>query len=105
MSASDLLKSDFDFATGGLFGEMIGYKSIGGLSEAVARWESIPAVVDRTPDFVGVDENWGRSAIAVVISKSYLETVNAGSDRVLVDDRERTVQKVASEDAGGWGIV
>lgn len=104
MAASDLLKTNFDFMASGPLGETIEYKSIGGLPEALAPWETVPAIVDLRPDLPGTVVDRGHVAAVVGVSKTYLAACNPDSDMVRIRGKEYVVSEIVSEDTGAWTL-
>ena len=104
MSAADLLKADMDGAVGGFFGESVGYKALSGVPEASIPWTYIPMIVDESPEVIGVSGDRGRSPIVVVASKTDLAAVTEGVDKIYRNSRTYVVEKIISEDPGGWEL-
>jgi len=104
MSTNDLLMADFDFVVDGLFGESIYYKSLYGQSESAIEWSSMNAIVDPAAEGMGVSADFGRPAIIVNVSKTDLESVTEGVDKIKHNGKTYVVHKILSQDAGGWEL-
>lgn len=104
MSTEDLLRNDVAYATGGLFGESVGYKSLLEYAESSIEWTFIEAVVDRVVDERGVSTDFGRSPIIAVISKADVSSVNCKIDKIKLGDNTYVVTEVVSEDSGAWTL-
>ena len=101
------MKQDFDFVVDGFFGEAIGYKSLSGVPESAASWQSLNAVVERSAEARGISNDLGRSPIIVSISRTDLTSVTVGRDKIRLDaddSRIYLVSEVIVEDAGGWEL-